>query len=46
MTRAIHILMLVALVTLGTASCKSSDNTLRNPNSNYDPDANLPTNAM
>ncbi len=46
MTRAVHILMLVALVALGTAACQSSDNTLRDPNSQYDPGTGLPSNAM
>jgi hypothetical protein len=33
---------------IGAAACKGtaeSDNTLKTPNSNYDPSANLPTNA-
>ncbi len=49
MARVLHILMLVGLITIGTAACKGSDeseNTLKNPNSNYDPSANLPTNAQ
>ncbi|HKV83663.1 MAG TPA: hypothetical protein VJN88_03855 [Ktedonobacterales bacterium] len=41
MTRVLHILMLVALVAAGAAACKNSDNTLKNPNSTYDPSQDM-----
>ena len=37
MTRLLQIMMLAALVAVGIAACKNSENTLRDPNSNYSP---------
>jgi len=37
MTRLLQIMMLAALVAIGTAACKNSDNTLRDPNSTSSP---------
>jgi hypothetical protein len=37
MTRFLQIMMLTALVAIGTAACKNSENALRDPNSTYSP---------
>ena len=41
MTRFLQIVMLTALVAIGAAACKNSNNTLRDPNSTYDPNQDL-----
>jgi hypothetical protein len=41
MTRFLQIMMLTALVAIGTAACKNSDNTLKDPNSTYDPNQDM-----
>ena len=41
MTRVLHIVMIVALAAIGTAACKNSENTLRDPNSTADPQQNI-----